>query len=461
MSRPQARRRKALAGTTIAAIIGAAAALIVAPTAQAVTAPADYTNQVFWTERVAPAVAAGTSLDLGDLIVTLKPGATWNDLRPIASVTTAPGALPAPAGYNLRAQESLLFDNAYLSNSDVLYPTDPASAGHGLDGRLPSFVDSDADPIGGIYKFSDYAGFSQSGYFRMYVTVASGELGIKPHQNGIAFWDAILKWDTETGALSVVSGAEVPKAETALAAESSAVTATSVTLSAAITPSVATGAVTFTSGSISQTAEVSGGTATVSVSGLTPATAYTFDVSYAGDAGHLGSSGSVALTTSAVADSSGSGVTVSVPEASTSAPTGLTISVKPAAVSLTGATSRGEGEIWTAKGSTGEITVNDDRRSVDAGWTLNGHISPLTSGANTIAASNLGWTPAKVSGSGTAGAAVVAGSGSGLASDAPLASGAGSADPNAKTTVSAELTLAVPATAPAGNYSGTLTLTLI
>ncbi|MFF3025823.1 hypothetical protein [Microbacterium sp. NPDC057944] len=461
MSRPHTRGRPALAGIAAAAVAGLAAPLFLATAAHAIDAPADYTNQVFWNTRIATAVEAGSALDLGDLTVTLKPGATWNDLRPIASVSLAPGASSAPAGYNVQGQELFLLDNAYVVASDAYQRTDAAAAGHGLDGKPLSFADSDADPIGGIYQLSDYAEWSESGYFRYIVTLSSTIDASRPHQAGVAFYDAILKWDKATGVLSVVSGDEVVKAETALTAASSAVTATSATLSATVAPAAATGTVTFTSGTISQTATLSGGVATVSVSGLSPATAYTFSATYAGDAGHLGSNGSVALTTSAVADSSGSGVTVSVPEASTSAPTGLTISVKPAPVSLSGATSRGEGEVWTAKGATGEITVNDDRRSADAGWTLNGHISPLISGANTIAASNLGWAPVKVSGSGTAGPAVIAGSSAGLTSDAPLASGAGSAEPNAKTTVSAELTLAVPATAPAGNYSGTLTLTLI
>ncbi len=460
MSRPHASRRTARTAATLAAVIGVAASLTAATSAQAADAPADFTNQFVWDTYIAPAVADGSVLDLGDLTVTLKPGATVNDLRPFASVTTAPGASSAPAGYNVMGQELLLLDNDYLVASDSYARTDPAAAGHGLDGGAISYVDTDADPISGIYRLSDYQGWSESGYFRYILTLSSNE-NVRPHQPGVAFYDAILKWDKGSGVLSVVSGDEVEKAETQLAASSSAVSATSATLSAAVTPAGASGTVTFTSGAVSQTATVADGTASVSVSGLTPATAYTFTATYSGDATHLGSTGQTTLTTVPASDSSDSGVSVSVPEAGTGTPTGLKISVKPTAVSLTGAATRGEGEVWTATGSTGNITVNDDRRSADGAWTLNGHVSTFASGSDTIAASNIGWTPVKVSGAGTAGASVAPGSGSGLSSDQPLATGIGSADPNVMTTVAAELSLAVPAEAPAGNYSGTLTLTLI
>ncbi|MDZ4265101.1 MAG: hypothetical protein U1D00_05240, partial [Mycobacterium sp.] len=95
-------------------------------------------------------------------------------------------------------------------------------------------------------------------------------------------------------------------------------------------------------------------------------------------------------------------------------------------------------------------------------WTLNGRISKLTSGSNEIAASNVGWKPAKVGdGNGTAGAEVAASVGGGLGSDKPLATGTGSATANITTSVGATITLNTPADAPAGDYTATLTLTLI
>ena len=105
--------------------------------------------------------------------------------------------------------------------------------------------------------------------------------------------------------------------------------------------------------------------------------------------------------------------------------------------------------------------MKDDRRDPSKTWTLNGRVSDLVSGSNTIAATNLGWAPVKVSGPGTQGADVVAASGDGLSTDKPLATGPGSADRNVETVVHAVVSLKVPTSAAGGDYTGTLTLTLI
>lgn len=163
-----------------------------------------------------------------------------------------------------------------------------------------------------------------------------------------------------------------------------------------------------------------------------------------------------------VHDSSESDINVSVPTAISSTPTGLKISVKPGAATLTGAATRATGQVWTATGTLDNVTVNDDRRDAGAAdWTLNGKVSDFasTSTTDTIPAANLGWTPAKVGGAGSAGAAVAIGTG--LATDKPLATGEASAGTDVTTTVNAALALEVPATVAAGAYSATLTLTLI
>ncbi|MDR2253985.1 MAG: hypothetical protein LBD97_09070 [Bifidobacteriaceae bacterium] len=163
-------------------------------------------------------------------------------------------------------------------------------------------------------------------------------------------------------------------------------------------------------------------------------------------------------------DDSESDINVVVPQAQTppEPPTGLKISVKPGATTLTGPTTRVAGQVWTATGNLDDVTVEDDRQdAAAAGWTLNGKASAFTKsgGLTPIAATNLGWAPAKVSGAGTAGAAVAVGVG--LATDRPLATGTASATPKVTTTVNAVLTLDVPAAAEDGSYKSTLTLTLI
>lgn len=261
-----------------------------------------------------------------------------------------------------------------------------------------------------------------------------------------------------------IAGSQTPKTDTTTALVASGVTAASVTLTATVSAADASGTVTFKKDGVAvgSPAPVTGGAATVQVSSLDPATAYSFTADYSGDSTYNPStSGAAAVTTLAAADTSSSQVSVSVPTATASAPTGLKLTAKPGAVTLAGATDRTVGEVWEATGSLGNVTVNDDRQAAGVAWTLNGKASAFASGTDIIPASNLGWAPAKVSGAGTAGSAVTAGAGGGLSTDKALATGTGSADANVVTTVSAGLTLAAPAGTAAGSYTSTLTLTLI
>lgn len=242
----------------------------------------------------------------------------------------------------------------------------------------------------------------------------------------------------------------------------SGVTVAAATLTATVAPAAATGTVQFKQAgvAIGSPVAVANGTASYSVSGLSASTTYGFTAEYSGDTTYAASaSASTSVTTvAAAADSSNSSVNVTVPTVTPTTPTGLKISVKPGStIALTGAATRTQGAAWSATGSLGNVTVNDDRRVAGAAWTLSGQSSAFTSGSNTVAASNLGWTPAKVSGvGGTAGAAAT-----GLDSSQPLATGTGTTDANVTTVVSAGLTLAVPADSAAGDYTATLTLTLI
>lgn len=256
---------------------------------------------------------------------------------------------------------------------------------------------------------------------------------------------------------------EPEKTDTTTTGSASAVTAISATLTASVSPSAATGTVTFKNGNASLgTATLSGGSASLPVSGLTPQTAYAISAEYGGDATHNGSTGTIAFTTPAAEDSSASDLTVTVPQAEAASPTGLKIAVKPGAVTLTGSSTRTAGAVWTATGQLGDVTVNDDRQNASgSAWTLSGKSSAFTDGTKQISATYCGWTPTKVSGAGTAGAAVDPGSNGGLSTDKPLATGTASAAANVQTRVNAGLTINVPADAEDGNYSATLTLTLI
>lgn len=132
----------------------------------------------------------------------------------------------------------------------------------------------------------------------------------------------------------------------------------------------------------------------------------------------------------------------------------------PASVSL-GTASLSNGKL-VASGSLSGITVSDTRQLGSSSWSLTGQVGDFADGAKTLDGKYLGWTPA-LSGTGnagTAGAAVVAGSGSGLKAASVLASGS-VVDGSPTTAVGASLSLAAPSNTPAGSYTATLTLTLI
>lgn len=253
------------------------------------------------------------------------------------------------------------------------------------------------------------------------------------------------------------------KTDTTTTVASSAVTSTSATVTATV-PNDATGTVQFTQDGtpVGNPVTVSNGTAQTQLTGLTAGTSYTIGAQYSGDSKYNGSTGSTTVKTADPVATAPVSVGVTVPTATTAAPTGLKLTAPSSAIALTGPQTRTTGQVWVASGSLGTVTVNDDRQNTSAGaWTLNGRVSDLTSGSSTISASHLGWSAPTVTGVGTAGAAVTPDNAGGLTSDKALATGAASASPNQTTTVATTITLNTPADAPAGNYTGTLTLTVV
>ena len=97
------------------------------------------------------------------------------------------------------------------------------------------------------------------------------------------------------------------------------------------------------------------------------------------------------------------------------------------------------------------------------GWTVSGQSGDLSSGPRTLRAQNLGWTPGLVSAKeGVSAGSPVApllGGGTGLGAPATLATAA-SDGRLGTTTVSADLALEVPVDTRAGDYAGTLTVSL-
>ena len=138
----------------------------------------------------------------------------------------------------------------------------------------------------------------------------------------------------------------------------------------------------------------------------------------------------------------------------------LTLSVAGANVALPAV---GKGEY--AKAPLNPATVAD-LRGIGTGWSLVGQVSDFTSAGGVIAANSLGWTPTATAvvdplagSSGVVIPGAVAAPGAGLGEARALCTSVAGTS-NGIFTCGAELNLGVPATAAAGDYAATLTLTL-
>ena len=214
---------------------------------------------------------------------------------------------------------------------------------------------------------------------------------------------------------------------------------------------------------VSGEAAVSAGVATWTTPVLDAGQTYSFTAGYTanGDTKYTDSAANATTTVITVAEPTppqNTDITVTIPESAT----GLKFTMTPGAVALNQAAL--DGTSYVATGSLGEVTVSDNRTTRIA-WTLSGNATDFVNAADatqTIAASSLGWKPALVgaTNAGAAGIEVIAGASGGLTADTPLAQATAGLS-TADTTINAGITLKAPADSAAGDYSATLTLTLI
>lgn len=129
------------------------------------------------------------------------------------------------------------------------------------------------------------------------------------------------------------------------------------------------------------------------------------------------------------------------------------------------------GQYYAADGRLNQVTVVDTR-DIDAGWTVNGTVEDFagsgTAAGETFDGDFLGWTPKVTSTSAgqivEAGDPVLPGAASGLTSGKVLAETTSHADPASGLGIAeldARIKLLIPATADAGDYSATLSLTAV
>jgi hypothetical protein len=149
-------------------------------------------------------------------------------------------------------------------------------------------------------------------------------------------------------------------------------------------------------------------------------------------------------------------ITVTVPQTGT-----LTVTVAPGTVSLTTANPP-----TSATGTLQNVTVTDTRNFVP-GWSVSGQESDFTGSGTaagaTISGNQLGWAPTSVGAlqGGAILGGTVAPAAPGLGSTAAVLAQAHAGNGLGVNTLSANLTLAIPATQLAGPYAGSLTITYV
>jgi hypothetical protein len=157
------------------------------------------------------------------------------------------------------------------------------------------------------------------------------------------------------------------------------------------------------------------------------------------------------------------GTAGSVPVALTVPATGaLTVTVAPGTVTLA---EQGTTPPATATGTLNDVTGTDSRNTYP-GWSVSGQMSSFTDGGSAaIPGDQLGWTPTAVgalTGGATLGPTVAPGtSPDGIGEAAQVLASAPSGQGLGSNTLSADLTLDIPPSTPAGAYSGALTVTYL
>lgn len=277
-----------------------------------------------------------------------------------------------------------------------------------------------------------------------------------------------ISWEVQSPAFSGGGAPEITTTTTGLVATTQG---TDLVLTATVAPAGAAGSVALTEGATSLGSHaVSGGTAAVTVPAPTSGVhSYTATFTPTDAAAYAGSVGTTQVTVAV--DSTTGQIQLDVPAAPVVDGT-LTFAVPfSTPVALAGARS-GDGSRVTASADFPTVTVTDTRRDgLLTGWQVNAQAADFTGGAGTVGAKYLGWVPGTPTSTVDAGGPlrVQAGATVPSALDSAASAGLGSSSPLAKvatpgrgvTTLGAQLNLAIPATTTQGQYTSTVTVTLI
>ncbi|BCB79533.1 hypothetical protein GCM10022251_42200 [Phytohabitans flavus] len=396
----------------------------------------------------------GAQADVGD-----GPGGLI--INPTSGSTTAPSMggytieHPCPADFRLAANIQV-----------ALEEEPPVPTGAQLSANLFGLTDDppppgqlDAFGIGGLAQL-----FRDTG-----LTSGDHMVALLCYNDEFVPFAAATTWihvDLQGGTWNVIEGGgedpEPVTTTTSLEAQpSTAQAGQPVTLTATVTGTGAAGSVEFLNGTASLgTDDVASGKATLTVASL-PVGAHSLTAKFtpADPEDFTPSTSSEVTVTITESNGGGSGnqqLNVTVPPSEGDGE--LTLEVGGAPVDLEPVS----GQELAFEGQLSEITVNDDRDQL-AGWDLTGFTTDFSGDDGSFGGENLGWEPAVIEPNAAndveLGDPVAAGN-PGIKETATLATadagkGAGSC------TLGGTLNLQVPAETPAGDYSATLTVTLL
>jgi Bacterial Ig-like domain (group 3) len=431
MTRPRLKRSVTLAGVVGAAV--AAALIVPVSSAQALTPIGQQPGDLVLTP---PSGDAGATM-------------TWN------TTTGCPTGFTSSANLNIVLDDGSTATDSPTLNAAQVDLTQPF--GGATQGTL-AFAESALGMVpGNTYEFVVFCFDSPSGLGN---SMAEQSTFVTIAPDGGSYTSSATP---PTGNAAVTTGTTLT-ADPTSATQGDAVTLTATVTAQDAAGNDAAGQVEFFTGSASLgAAAVADGTATMSTTALpvgADAVTAKFEPT---DATAFAESTSdpvtVSVTAAAGGTPAGTGtetINVNVPQAAGV----LALTVDNTPVQLTQAENMGT--FLESTGQLSPVTVSDGRIPL-AGWDLTGAMSDFASGANSISGNDLGWSPTittpNAAGDVDAGAAVTAGN-PGLQTAAPLASAA-AGHGGGDTVLGADLDLRAPVDTPAGDYSGTMTVTLI
>jgi hypothetical protein len=238
-----------------------------------------------------------------------------------------------------------------------------------------------------------------------------------------------------------------------------------VTFTATVAPAAAAGHVNFLDGTTplpGSPVTVTGGTAQLAAP-LSGQRAHNITASFVpDDTTKFGASSGTTSVTVTGGNVQTETINVSVPQSE--GPFIMTVSGTP--VSLGTAALSSDFTKFTASGTLGDVTISDERNQSVPGWSISGAVGDFRTSGNThsFPGRDLGWTPSvktqNPAGDVVAGSAVTPGTNPGLSAASGLAS-AGAGHGLHTSVLSAILSLVIPSSTAAGDYTATMTITAI